>query len=138
MRLRPKGGHALRKVRLVCVPALSRTDLRGPPTQQGPAEAVLLERLGGRPNLEDPFPARPKGQRRKKYDRLRGRAEAAERRRTEAHLRAVREAAAFFPHLAETKLDFDELEEVQRQVNWLRKRRAAMRRPSREQLHVHV
>jgi hypothetical protein len=51
----------------------------------------IRERLGGRPNLLDSFPTKPKGQHRRTYNRLKERAEAAERDFTAARdqLKAV-------------------------------------------------
>jgi hypothetical protein len=90
----------------------------------------IREHLGGRPNLLDPFPTKPKGQHRRTYNRLKERAEAAERDFTAARdqLKAV------VPLLKTLRRDqlVDLLAEVQSM------RQITLRLSSRERMFVHI
>jgi hypothetical protein len=90
----------------------------------------IRERLGGRPNLLDPFPTKPKGLHWRTYNRLKERADASERNTVIARDRVK----AALPHL-ET-LPRDQLLDVLGALRSMRQ--TTLRRSSRERMFVHI
>jgi hypothetical protein len=90
----------------------------------------IRERLGGRPDLLDAFPSKPKGQHWRTYRRLKERADAAEHDFTVARDRLM--AAA--PHLK--TLPRDQLLDLQTELRSMRQ--STLRLPSREHMFVHI
>jgi hypothetical protein len=90
----------------------------------------IRERLGGRPDLRDPFPTKPKGMHWRTFSQLKKRADAAERNTTDARDRIK----AALPQL-ET-LPRQQLLDVQGAIRSLQK--TTLRLTSRERMFVHI
>jgi DNA-binding transcriptional regulator YiaG len=90
----------------------------------------IRERLGGRPDLRDPFPKKPKGMHWRTYNGLKERADADERNTTNARNRIN----AALPHL-ET-LPRHQLLDVQGAIRSLQQ--TTLRLTSRERMFVHI